>query len=530
MLYKILQVLFFFNLLFPGLHAQKSKQDSGRIQVLIDSLNITPNSEQAFQWSDELLTLSEQENSEEGIIIALTYQGDYYDAVRAPEQSLNTHKELYDFALASQDEESMFDALYGMGWACLNMNTYDEAADYFFDCKELSKEQKDTFALMISYDGLGCAYDGKGEYTQALEYFLEAERLAELGGYDWESNIAQTYVKTGRTDLAITLFEKSLRKEEQEKDSIEFANSYLDLGYAYQEDGDYQKARIYYDSSFYYADKFSLDAIKVITYQRYAELHELTQNYEQSILYFKKYQELNETLSAYRLKRHTNALEKRFQKERREKQLLVQRERIQKLWFGIAGLVAIMTIVTLIFLKKREKVKQALREKEMNEKLMQSELSNKELKAQKLETELKNQQADLTNLALDISRKNKFSNELINQLEQLQKAKPDQLKSGLRSSIMFVNNNLRISEDLEQLQMNITEINQTFYRTLDAKFEGLSANDKYVLGLIRLNLSNKDIATIKNISLGSAKTARHRLRQKLKLSPDVDLVRFLQEI
>ncbi|MEN0051229.1 MAG: LuxR C-terminal-related transcriptional regulator, partial [Bacteroidota bacterium] len=143
---------------------------------------------------------------------------------------------------------------------------------------------------------------------------------------------------------------------------------------------------------------------------------------------------------------------------------------------------------------------------------------------------LKSKEVDLTNLALDIARKNAFSKELIERLEKLQVVEKDKQENQLKDTIRFVNNHLSVGEDLALLQENIVDINQRFYEKLDDQFENLSSNDKYMLGLIRLNLSNKEIATIKGISPGSAKVLRYRLRKKLNLTPDVDFATFLREL
>jgi len=95
---------------------------------------------------------------------------------------------------------------------------------------------------------------------------------------------------------------------------------------------------------------------------------------------------------------------------------------------------------------------------------------------------------------------------------------------------MHTTGQLQVSEDLETLQKNINEIGHEFYLNLDKKVGGLSANDKQLCGMIRLNMSNKEVATIKNISVKSAKMSRYRLRKKLGLKPEEDVVEFLRGI
>ena len=130
----------------------------------------------------------------------------------------------------------------------------------------------------------------------------------------------------------------------------------------------------------------------------------------------------------------------------------------------------------------------------------------------------------MTNLALDINQKNEFANQLVQRLEAIEGLDAKHRKTALNELIKFVNNQLQIKKELTFLQKNITQVNQAFYKKLEAKFDNLTANDKYLSGLIRLNLSNKDIATIRDISLSSAKMGRYRLRKKLGLTPETDIV------
>ena len=96
--------------------------------------------------------------------------------------------------------------------------------------------------------------------------------------------------------------------------------------------------------------------------------------------------------------------------------------------------------------------------------------------------------------------------------------------------LFFSNNHLKINEDLAYLQNNVDKVNHEFYHKLESRFGQLTTNERYLAGLLRLNLSNKDIAALRNISVGSAKMNRHRLKKKLGLDGEIGIVQFLQEI
>ena len=61
-------------------------------------------------------------------------------------------------------------SLYYAGNCSLTLNNYDEAIDYYNQF--LGKSDKSFLYLRaLAYEGLGYAYEGKGEFTKAIEWF-----------------------------------------------------------------------------------------------------------------------------------------------------------------------------------------------------------------------------------------------------------------------------------------------------------------------------------------------------------------------
>ena len=61
-------------------------------------------------------------------------------------------------------------SLYYSGNCSLTLNNYDEAIDYYN--KFLGKSDKSfVYLRALAYEGLGYAYEGKGEFAKAIEWF-----------------------------------------------------------------------------------------------------------------------------------------------------------------------------------------------------------------------------------------------------------------------------------------------------------------------------------------------------------------------
>ena len=63
-------------------------------------------------------------------------------------------------------------SLYYSGNCSLTLNNYDEAIDYYNQFLEKS-DKSFVYLRALAYEGLGYAYEGKGEFTKAIDWFGE---------------------------------------------------------------------------------------------------------------------------------------------------------------------------------------------------------------------------------------------------------------------------------------------------------------------------------------------------------------------
>jgi DNA-binding CsgD family transcriptional regulator len=80
----------------------------------------------------------------------------------------------------------------------------------------------------------------------------------------------------------------------------------------------------------------------------------------------------------------------------------------------------------------------------------------------------------------------------------------------------------------EQFNAEFSSLHQGYLESLISNFGALTKNEVRLISLLKMNLSNKEIADTLNISNDGIKKARYRLRKKLQLESDEDLHGFLQ--
>ena len=95
--------------------------------------------------------------------------------------------------------------------------------------------------------------------------------------------------------------------------------------------------------------------------------------------------------------------------------------------------------------------------------------------------------------------------------------------------ILNIQGQLQADEKLKLFQENIEQVNQEFFEKLLQKFPDLTKTEKELCGLIRLNLSSKEISNVRGVSPNSVKVGKHRLRKKLNLDPEDDVYAYLQQ-
>jgi DNA-binding CsgD family transcriptional regulator len=80
----------------------------------------------------------------------------------------------------------------------------------------------------------------------------------------------------------------------------------------------------------------------------------------------------------------------------------------------------------------------------------------------------------------------------------------------------------------ELFQKYFEEVDHGFFENIVKLQPRLSNNDIRLCALIKLKLSNKEIATMMNITPQSVKVAKNRLRKKLNIQQGGDICSLLQ--
>ncbi|HQQ12337.1 MAG TPA: inorganic phosphate transporter, partial [Bacteroidales bacterium] len=207
--------------------------------------------------------------------------------------------------------------------------------------------------------------------------------------------------------------------------------------------------------------------------------------------------------------------------------------------FAILTVVVVLT--ALIFFIMRQ---QRLRLKAENELLAQQNqyfhaqrtISELEMKAIQSRNELLNSNLDkkrkeFIDMAFNLTEQRLFLEEIITRLEELARSAVDSSNNNdLRSVIALIRQKMSFSKEKENFYGEVEMIHKDFKTKLETSFPSLTEQEKKLATLIRLNLSNKEIATLLSISPKSVEVSRHRLKRKLGLQSEDNLMQYINSI
>ncbi len=188
-------------------------------------------------------------------------------------------------------------------------------------------------------------------------------------------------------------------------------------------------------------------------------------------------------------------------------------------------------ILLIIFLRSRQRIHQGeIKLSEQKEALAKSELERQKLEQEKIERELSNKKDDLRNLGKYLTELKDVQETVAGKLGEIKNQKADQQKSSISSLLNELNSKIHSQERLEVINKSIEQVNAEFNKKLIGLYPNLTKSELELCGYLKLNMSNKEIGILKNITPDSIKKGRHRLRKKLGLNPEADIYKLLTEI
>lgn len=174
--------------------------------------------------------------------------------------------------------------------------------------------------------------------------------------------------------------------------------------------------------------------------------------------------------------------------------------------------------------------KKALNQKkiELDNLSRQSEEEITRLKNEKLESEILHKNKELATSTMHIVSKNEFIGEIKTHLNNIIRENQSKgISKELSRIIKDIDQNSSTDKDWDHFQIHFDQVHSDFSKRLQATYPALTPQEMKLCAYLRLNLSTKEIAQLMHISVRGVEISRYRLRKKLDLERQENLLEFI---
>ena len=420
----------------------------------------------------------------------------------------------------------------------LMLEELDSALVYFKDALEVAKVVEDFRVIGHAYNDIGLCFVEKNNIDSASHYYQLAH-----------AQFQEVSEKMGRDSLMIGIIQGNMarfipfddpKKQEYLQHNIDWgkphkpanqlARAYLKMAEFHSDRDRYSTAITYLDSANLFLNGLDPGIDHLVLYKAYVDCYAKSGKPELAIENFENYVALNDSL--YGRKAFYASLQRRSSYEllmiesellieqyevtagERKIELLRQEKEISqlKIYLLISSVLLLLTLATIIILRMRAiAIKKRKRQEQEN---------------QILERDIEDRDERLTQSVMGLKRKSDFAEELIKKIAAL-----DSIDTREKQMLkLFIENELSIDTSTLEMEKYIHETGKDFFPRLKLAHPDLTENEIKLIALIKMNLTIKQIAIIKNITPNSVKVAKNRLRKKLNLGPGASISDYLDKI
>lgn len=139
---------------------------------------------------------------------------------------------------------------------------------------------------------------------------------------------------------------------------------------------------------------------------------------------------------------------------------------------------------------------------------------------------------ELVSVMMNIIQNNEFNQKILDEINNIKDdlgGRSKKLKRKLKHLSREISLKMK-GRSWAHFDTYFQNVHPLFFENLTNQFPDISPTEMKLAAFLRLNLTTKEIAAITFLSVDSVKTSRSRLRKRLKLSPQENLVTFLHSI
>lgn len=420
-----------------------------------------------------------------------------------------------------------------------NIDNFKKSRSYYLKLLELSIKSNYDAGKAAAYHNLASINYYTGNIDSAIVLYLKAVPInVATKNMDWLNNnysqLALCYADKNEFAKALDFTQKSLEINIQQNDSLGIATAFVYTAQIYFKQNTVEMSLQYLaKAEEMLATKPDIE-LQGDLHELYAKVFAKKQDYKKAFFHFEQYIKIKDSLQAKLQKEVVEELEIRYNVEKKDMELQQNEIKIQNLQkdnkiktitsvsaiilFALALLI-LFFVYKFVVLKNKRKAERLLFEKQFIEK-----------DANIAKLELSKAEEEITHQANLILEKNKLINKIKEELDSIKEYSESNRDIELQKISELLSSRIIREEDWSEFKKRFEVVHPQFITKLNIHFGKLSASETRLACLIKLNISNKDIAAMLGISPESVLKSRYRFKKKLNLNDDEQLDHILCEL
>ncbi len=475
-----------------------------------------------------------------------------------------------DYRIQVGDTANTLHIFMKRAWLRVDAEQIDAAMQDCIKALKYAEDAKDYFNVGRIYSCMSVLFEKQNQFEKAIEYHERSS--AQFALIDYEAGINSNKVNMaiilknlGRYEESFALYEQALASFRKSNYEYGKMSVFANLTVLANRSGDYKRALMEADSALailedfqnivtesdLYNEKgiaylamgesekalqFSQRAIAILddsdnslekrkdAEKTLSEIYSELGDYRSALDHFRTFAMLNDSIFETRRSNQMLKLEEQYESQKKQgeieslnaaNELAETKQRAMQ--FGLIGVILLSGVI----------LNREYQRKKKSRALHVSELKLAESEKIRLQNQLEFKNKELTAQALHIAQKNEMLNAIKAELEEAKRSGQGDFAQGVLHKI---NLDSQIDRNWDQFIKMFTETNADFLQTISSRFPDVSKNELRLCALIKMNLTNKDIGTVLNISDDGVKKARYRLRKKMKLETNDSLEQVILNV
>ena len=392
------------------------------------------------------------------------------------------------------------------------------AGKYYTMAEEMCGQNEELLFFMpdILYSK-AVLLEKNGKYKEANKLLFESLNLCEEQGNKSSevlvlNKIGQSFFSLNNPDSSRFFFNKALDVNRDTIVPVSYATTLSKLSTLYYSMGEVDSAFKYLEKSQKIAVEYGLERVLLKNLYDYVFIYEEERDYYNALIYQSKANALQDSIINSQRQLFMQGIynENEVIITHKQTEISGNRQSIRVLTIHLFILTLCIALCVFFFLVYRIRTMRKLHEKERL----------------KHEVDLSIKNRELASTSIKMACRGDAYGQL---LEEIEIIKNDNNSSdiGLEKLLKELEKRNNSNNYWEDFSKHFDEVHPAFYANLKKEFPNLSQNDLRLAGFLKMNLVTKEIANILSVSIRTVQNSKYRLKKKMNLQEDVNLVDYI---